>query len=108
MTDETEMEFGTTGGGPMDDHPICVVHISKNGEIDFLLNGEAVFLVVDERVPYDRVYQMTAQAPREAIKTLIGGSPIGSRHDSRNAAVVHRIERALQGKSHLEIINDDV
>jgi hypothetical protein len=92
----------------MDDHPICVVHISENGEIDFLLNGEAVFLVVDERVPHDRVYQMTVQAPRAAINTLIGGSPTGSRHDRRHAAAVHRIERALQGKSHLGIIDDDV
>ncbi|HET7884268.1 MAG TPA: hypothetical protein VFL55_25500 [Acetobacteraceae bacterium] len=90
----------------MDDRPICIVHITEDGDIDYLLNGEAVlFLVVDERAPGDRVYQMTRQTPREEIASLIAGSPIGSRHDSRHVAIAHRIERALQGKSHLQIVD---
>jgi hypothetical protein len=31
------------------------VHVSKDGNIEYLLNGGAVFLFVDERAPHDRV-----------------------------------------------------
>ena len=43
-------------GRPTDLH--CA-HISEDGDIDYQLSGDAVFLVVDERAPHDRVYQMT-------------------------------------------------
>lgn len=89
------------------DRPICVVHISEDGDIDYLLNGGAMFLVVDERAPRDRVYQMTMQTPHKEIMALLGSSPIGSRHDSRHAAVAHRIKRALQGKRRFGLVGDD-
>jgi hypothetical protein len=85
----------------VDRGPICIVHIGENGDIDYLLNGEAVmFLVVDERAPLDRVYQITKQTPLETIAALLGDSPIGSRHDPRHADVVRAIDRTLRSKGH--------
>ena len=91
----------------MDDRPICIVHISEDGDIDYQLSGDAVFLVVDERAPRDRVYQMTLQTPRDEIAALISDSPIGSRYDVRHAAVEHRVVRWLHGKSHLAVVDND-
>jgi hypothetical protein len=99
----------TKKGGFMtkiDNRPICVVHMLEDGWTEYLLNGEAVLLIVDERVPYDRVFRETTQTPREVIIELLGSSPIGSCHDSRHAAVAHRIRRAWQGERHLELVSD--
>ena len=79
----------------MGSRPICVVHLHEDGGFEYLLSGDAVFLVVDERASHDRVYQMTLQSPRGAITGLLGNSAIGSRHDTRHPAV--RI--ALSGRS---------
>ena len=91
---------------PLAIQPICVVHITGESNIEYHLSGDVVFLVIDERAPHDRVYQMV-QTPREEIAALIGDSPIGSRHDVRHAAIERRIARSEQGKSHLEIADDD-
>jgi hypothetical protein len=64
------------------DRPICVVHILENSDLNYYLSGKAVFLVIDERFPHDRVYQMTLQTPSKKIAALVGSSPIGNRHDA--------------------------
>lgn len=89
------------------DTPIVVVHLRENGDIECHLSGDVVVLYVDERFPHDRVYQMTEQTPREEIAALIGDSPVGSRQDVRHAAIKHHVERWLEGKNHLEIVDDD-
>lgn len=84
--------------------PICIVHIAADGCPNYIFNGEVEFLIIDERAPHDRVYQMTEPTPRALIAELIGHSPIGNCHDSRHAAAAHRITRFLEGRSHLEAI----
>jgi hypothetical protein len=72
---------------------IVLVHIQGNGSIEYLIQhgtGARVF-VVDERAPHDRVYEMTLQAPIEAIQAVLGDDPIGSRADSRHKAIEHRV-----------------
>jgi hypothetical protein len=48
-----------------------------DGNIDYLYTGDVALLVIDERMPPDRVYLMTRETPREEIAALIGDSPIG-------------------------------
>jgi hypothetical protein len=97
------MLFMTT----VDDQPMCVVHVDEHHSLNFYLNGNAMFLIINERVTYDRVFQMTVQSPREVIEALIGSSEIRHCGDDRHAAVEHRIKRALERKAHLEIVKDD-
>jgi hypothetical protein len=91
----------------MENQPIIVVHVHEDGHVLYYLNGEAKVFFVDDRVPDDRVYQMTEQTPREALTALIGSSPIGSRHDEHHASVVHRVRLALLSKSPLNLICAD-
>jgi hypothetical protein len=90
----------------MDNNPVCVVHVRKDGSMDFHLDGYVAFFIVDERVPHDRVYQMTMRTPREQIAELLSASEFGSRYDARHTAIAHRIESALRGKSHLAEVGD--
>ena len=90
----------------MDDSPVCVVHVREDGSLDFHLDGDVAFFVVDERVPHDRVYRLSMRTPREQIAELLGASEVGSRYDDRNKAIEHRIRCALQGKSHLAAVDD--
>lgn len=87
--------------------PICIIHTSSNGDIDYLFHGDLTFLVIDDRCPSDRIYQLTIPSSPETISSLIGNDEIGSRFDSRHAALSNRILSALEGKPHLSEIYDD-
>lgn len=62
----------------MDSKPRVVVHMDANGNLDFMADGDVDLFTVDERVPRDRVYQMSNHrvAP-ERIDELFGTSRIG-------------------------------
>jgi hypothetical protein len=90
----------------MDDSPVCVVHVGEDGGINFHLDGDVAFFIVDERKPHDRVYRLTMRTPREQIAELLGASEVGSCDDARSKAIEHRIRSALLGKSHLAVVDD--
>jgi hypothetical protein len=46
--------------------------------------------------------------PRDQIMGLIGDGPIGSKHDARHAAIAHKIERLLEGKPHLNPVDNGI
>lgn len=86
--------------------PICLVHITDSGLPFYYFCGEVDFVIVDETAPNDRVYVMTQETARVKMENLIGDGEIGSCNDKRHAAIVHRIEKAKEGKSHLEVIDE--
>jgi hypothetical protein len=82
------------------------VHFDKDGEISYLVNGESVRLyIVDERAPGDRVYEWL---PRSTVAEIVAAIPvgevIGNSMDERHPVLTHRIEAAMHGMAHLEII----
>jgi hypothetical protein len=63
-------------------------------------------IVVDERAPHDRVYELTQRWPAATIDPMLGSDPIGSRFDGRHEAIAARILAAREGKPHLAIVTD--
>lgn len=89
--------------------PIVVCHFDEAGELNYHIfgNGAVRLLIVDDRVPQDRVYEYTTREdPAELAQLIPEGSEIGSRHDQRSAAISARIVAALDGRPHLAIVED--
>ena len=79
--------------------PKVVVRYLENGLIDFLVHGDQVLLfVVDERVPDDRVFEVTRRCSDEAIQEIVGDSPVGNDTDERHKALKARLFRLFGGK----------
>jgi hypothetical protein len=85
--------------------PVCVIHFDEEGNQDFHICGEARLLVIDERAPNDRVYEMTRKIDAAELAAMIGGNPIGSINDERHAAVSAVIMARLNGKKHLRVVD---
>ena len=84
--------------------PCCIARILDDGTYEYLFSGEVDFYVIDEQCPHDRVYQLTDEAPRDALDRLVGPEPIGHKDDARHVALQHRISAFLSGKSHLRSV----
>jgi hypothetical protein len=84
---------------------VCIVHFDEIGEQTYHIFGEARLLVIDERAPDDRVYEISGKISAEELSDLIGDDPIGSASDDRHEAISARINARLDGRrSHLSVI----
>lgn len=87
---------------------IVIVHRQENGDVNYHVAGDdrvRVF-IVDEQAPDDRVYEWTQRCDRSVVDEILGDSPRGHKGDARHEALKHKIERAMEGRSHLEPVND--
>ena len=84
---------------------VVLVHIDASGDQNYYVAGDATrLIIVDERCPNDRVYECLGRDDPADIARIIGDSPIGSSQDERHPALERKIERALSGKPHLEVV----
>ncbi len=83
-----------------------VVQYDERGDVSFHVYGDerVRLFIIDERCKGDRVYEWLNREPPEALKTMIGDSPIGSSQDDRHAAIENRILKLIDGKPHLEVV----
>ena len=84
--------------------PVVVVHIAEDGAFRYLVHGEARLLIVDERAPHDRVYEITDQVPAQEIANVLRDDAIGSRNDDRHEAISARILTFINGRPHLRVV----
>jgi len=66
--------------------PIVIVRYDDDGEIEFYAEGDVRLLIVDERAPDDRVYEVHNRHTREQVEGIIGDDRIGTRFDGSDAA----------------------
>lgn len=66
--------------------PTVIVRYDDDGEIEFYAEGIVRFLVIDERAPDDRVYEVRDRYTREQIMSLIGDDDVGHQFDGSDAA----------------------
>jgi hypothetical protein len=90
--------------------PVALVRFLPDGELELFAfadegGAELRMLVVDERCPSDRVYEIVERVPLAGLSALVKpGEPIGSRDDARHAALLAMVEAAREGRTHLEIV----
>ncbi|MGE0725309.1 MAG: hypothetical protein AB7O45_13100 [Alphaproteobacteria bacterium] len=65
--------------------PTAVVHIDAAGVPHYAVTGGARLLVIDERTPGDRVYEISTALTWAGLYRLIGGSAIGHVGDGKVA-----------------------
>lgn len=81
-----------------------IVHITEDGGYSYLVSGDVRVFVVDERAPSDRVYELTDRCDEDEIVTLLRDDPVGSKNDSRHAAIEAKILAHVKGRPHLEVV----
>ena len=84
--------------------PVVVVHIAEDGAFRYLVHGEARLLIVDERAPHDRVYEITDRVSAQEIADVLRDDAIGSRNDDRHEATSARILTFISGRPHLRVV----
>ena len=84
--------------------PVVVVHIAEDGAFRYLVHGEARLLIVDERAPHDRVYEITDRVSAQEIADVLRDDAIGSRNDDRHEAISARILTFISGRPHLRVV----
>ena len=91
----------------MSEKPTCIVHIDAMGNSHHLICGEVSLLVIDERAPYDRVFEVKATITREMLAELIGDDPIGSKDDERHPAVSVRVLAEMNGERRFKVVSEE-
>lgn len=97
-----EAEMRRRGAGA-----VALARFTVEGALQLSIYGDGPmrFLVVDERTPGDRVYEVTSRLPVEGLAAMIpDGSPIGTKDDERHQALRGRIDAAMQGRPHLRSV----
>lgn len=89
------------------DRPVCVVHISENGDETYSVFGAARMLIIDERAPHDRIYEISSRMDARELAALIGESEIGHAEDERHEAIAACINAAIDGRKHLSIVSSE-
>lgn len=85
-----------------------IVQFDENGELAYHVFGDARLYIVDERAPDDRVYEWIPRATAEEIAAIVPvGSVIGNGQDERHPVLAHKINAAMEGRSHLAVVKDD-
>lgn len=84
---------------------IAVVHFDERGELNFFHTAGVRMLIVDDRAPGDRVYEMSDASTPAEIARIVGGDEIGSKHDSRHAALSARVLEMTGGPPRLRIVD---
>lgn len=88
------------------DAATAIVHIAADGEVDYQVTEGARLLIVDERAPGDRVYEVTSRITADDVTALIGEDEVGSQHDDRHPVLAARVIAAQEGRSHLRLVDD--
>lgn len=95
----------------MNEPHIVIIHHNPNtlgGMSYFVEVGAPVrVFVVDDRVPHERVYELTLRFSRESLLGIIGDSSIGHAGDERHKAVSSRILAHLEDRPFLTLIDGD-
>lgn len=89
-----------------DDRPVALIRFDEMGEMQLGIFGQGVRLVViDERAPHDRVYEVTHREPLKALNRLVSpDEPIGHANEARHEAMVARMTALFAGKPHLQVV----
>jgi hypothetical protein len=89
-----------------DPRPVAMLRWTEDGELQLGMFGDGVrMLVIDERCPDDRIYEVTHREPLSSLDLLVPpGSEIGHRNDDRHAALVERMTALFEGRPHLAIV----
>lgn len=61
----------------------AIVHFDERGEISFHVEGDVRLLIIDERVPDDRVYEVTDRSTPSEIDAIVRDDKIGNRFDGK-------------------------
>jgi hypothetical protein len=91
-------------------HKRVIIQIDCDGTLNYFteVDAEVQVLIVDERAPRDRVYEMTKRWPALVLDALVGNGPIGSQLDERHKAVEARVLAYMDGKRHhFTVVEDD-
>jgi len=87
---------------------IAIVHIGESGRVvDFLHHGDLCFIVIDERAPHDRTYELTKQRSAEEIAAVLGDEPIGDCNDVRHPGIEARVLEHLGRGPRLSLVKTD-
>jgi len=84
--------------------PVVVVHIAEDGAFRYLVHGEARLLIVDERAPHDRVYEIVDRVSGQEISDVLRDNPIGSSNDDRHEAIAAKVLTFVNGRPHLRVV----
>lgn len=89
-----------------DPRPVAVLRWTEDGELQLGIFGDGCrMLVIDERCPHDRVYEVTHREPLNALASLVPpDAEIGHRDDDRQEALVARMTALFDGKPHLQAV----
>jgi len=88
--------------------PTVVVHFDTQGNVDYQLHGDVDLFLVDDRVPFDRVYHYTLPSTPEEFSNLIpSGTEIGSCHDDCHKLIAERVKSLIEGRPHLTVVSPD-
>ena len=87
--------------------PTAIVQFAADGEISFFAAGDVRFLVVDERAPNDRVYEITDRETPGTIAAIIGDDEMHNKHDARHAAVAAKVLAYVEGRPRLTVVRDE-
>jgi hypothetical protein len=81
--------------------PVAVVQFAASAEVRLGIYRPGLlpmrFLVVDERCPGDRVFEVTATLSREELASLIGDAPIGRAGDGSDQDAAAALIRHYSG-----------
>ena len=86
----------------------AVVQYDERGEVRFFITHGETMLIIDERTPHDRVFQITRTMHPDELALILRGSAVGSAKDERHAAVVARVEELFSGKPRLSVVTPDI
>lgn len=77
--------------------PTVILHIDHEGYPTLHVAGDPVTVLwVDERVPHDRVYQITERCAPDRLAEIIGDSDVGHAGDGRNDNLAQAIAARLR------------
>lgn len=97
------------GRGSREDalRPVALLRWTEDGELQLGMFGDGIrMLVIDERVPHDRVYEVTHREQLHALDALIPpGTEVGHADDERHEALVARMTALFNGKPHLRVVS---
>lgn len=63
-----------------------IVHYDEQGKVSYRVEGDVRLLIVDERAPDDRVYEISDRLTPAEISAIVGNDIVGSRWDNSEAA----------------------
>jgi hypothetical protein len=87
--------------------PVAVVQFTAEDRMRMSIFGKGPmrFLVIDERCPGDRVYEITTRLPIDQLAELVSPEePIGTKDDERHGALVGLVAAAARGERHLRSV----